>query len=373
MRELQKLSVFHYVPPFRGRAIHFLRRDVPFEQLTIDFAELERRKAAELQKLEKVINYAQSRRCRQREILHYFGDSHPFQCHVCDNCEPVSTRASSSQAATIEHDEATLQAVQIVLSGAARTRGKVGKHLLAKMLCGSESAQISQLQLDKLSTFGLLGDLTQSDVVDFIKSLIHAKLLTQSEPQSRRPLVQLTELGGEVMRGQAGLPSDFAVAADLSARFRRRFAKASARNIQPAPLKDEIPTAPAELRADFDHPPQRALAESRAEHYPAPEESVERPNYYWTWRLLDDGYSVADCLAIRGIDEQLLLGHLINAFDDGLSVRLEWVLTPDQCQLLAEALDNSPPSRLGFILDDLPAGLSPPHIQLFCQIRTGNP
>ena len=42
----------------------------------------------------------------------------------------------------------------MILSGVARTKGRVGKGLIAKMLAGSQAEEISKLRLDKLSTFG---------------------------------------------------------------------------------------------------------------------------------------------------------------------------------------------------------------------------
>ena len=50
LRELSRLNTFDYVPPFRGRAVHFLQRDLPFKSLDIDFTELARRKAQEFEK-----------------------------------------------------------------------------------------------------------------------------------------------------------------------------------------------------------------------------------------------------------------------------------------------------------------------------------
>ena len=41
LNELSESDWFTYVPPFRGRAILMLKRDVPFEELEIDFAALE--------------------------------------------------------------------------------------------------------------------------------------------------------------------------------------------------------------------------------------------------------------------------------------------------------------------------------------------
>ncbi|MFN9917325.1 MAG: RecQ family zinc-binding domain-containing protein, partial [Pirellulaceae bacterium] len=85
--ELRKLPGFEYVPPFRGRAIHIRQRDLPFEQLGIDFAALEARKQSDLEKLEQVVAFAQSKRCRQLSILQYFGDPEAKACGLCDRCQ----------------------------------------------------------------------------------------------------------------------------------------------------------------------------------------------------------------------------------------------------------------------------------------------
>ena len=87
LRELCKLESFEYVPPFRGRAIHFRRRDVPFSELKIDHETLAARKKADYEKLDRMVSYAQSRSCRQRTILEYFGDASASNCGICDRCQ----------------------------------------------------------------------------------------------------------------------------------------------------------------------------------------------------------------------------------------------------------------------------------------------
>ena len=87
LRELCKLDSFEYVPPFRGRAIHFRRRDVPFSELKIDHATLAARKKSDYEKLDRMVSYAQSRSCRQKTILEYFGDASASNCGICDRCQ----------------------------------------------------------------------------------------------------------------------------------------------------------------------------------------------------------------------------------------------------------------------------------------------
>ena len=192
LRELNNLQAFTYVPPFRGRAIRMISRDRPFEELEIDFEALDRRKAAEYEKLDRVIRFALGGSCRQREILRYFGEENATSCGHCDNCRlrsnisplPTNLRSVPGEGqgatdrsplplgegqgvrakATIDNQEdnridgKTLEAVRIVLSGVARTqaRFRCGKNVIAQMLCGSGNAKLKKLRLDKLSTFGLL-------------------------------------------------------------------------------------------------------------------------------------------------------------------------------------------------------------------------
>jgi len=227
LRELNRLEAFTYVPPFRGRAIRMIRRDLPFEELEIDFAALERRKALELEKLNRVISFALSGACRQREILRYFGEVNAPRCGHCDNCGRHGPQPSAATPTT-DHAEddriagKTLQTVVMVLSGVARTEARFpcGKTVIAQMLCGSGSAKMSKLRLDKLSTFGLLKHLKQPEVVLMIDALVALRCLEQVEPEPFRPVVQLTELGRDVMKGKASLDRALPVPLDLLRKLR---------------------------------------------------------------------------------------------------------------------------------------------------------
>ena len=95
LRELCKLESFDYVPPFRGRAIHFRQQGVAFHELGIDFDELEQRKRAEYHKLDQVIKFAQSPGCRQLMILNYFGDPAASECGNCDRCPTSKSRSAA--------------------------------------------------------------------------------------------------------------------------------------------------------------------------------------------------------------------------------------------------------------------------------------
>ena len=99
--ELNEKNWFTYVPPFRGRAIRMMKRDVPFEQLEIDTDALQKRKEAEYDKLNRVVRFALSGGCRQQEILRYFGESDAPPCGHCDNCAKREERAAAASAVNL--------------------------------------------------------------------------------------------------------------------------------------------------------------------------------------------------------------------------------------------------------------------------------
>ncbi len=275
--ELSESSWFTYVPPFRGRAIRMLKRDVPFEQLEIDIEALEKRKAAEYDKLNRMVRFALSGGCRQQEILRYFGESDAPECQHCDNCakksEKRGSRASSkatrgagvppavaAQAGRLHHDdrassdEGVIQAVKIVLSGVARTESRFacGKNLIAQMLCGSKSAKLEKLRLNRLSTFGLLSQLKQTEIVTLIDLLIANGCLEQEDIDRFRPVLKLTPLGGDVMRGKAEAPPGLNLPSDLRMKLRSFVAKGSA------------PSKTAE-RATAGAPPEQDISREQVE------------------------------------------------------------------------------------------------------------
>ena len=230
LHELSESEWFTYVPPFRGRAIRMLKRDVPFEELEIDFAALERRKAAEYDKLNRMVRFALSGACRQQEILHYFGEGEAGVCQHCDNCGkhqrrdaeaaqagrrktkilPVLPSLLSARQLAAEDavEEGVVEAVRIVLSGVARAESRIacGKNLIAQMLCGSNSAKIEKLRLNQFSAFGLLWQLKQAEVATLIDLLIAIGCLEQEEIDRFRPVLKLTPLGGDVMRARPSCP-----------------------------------------------------------------------------------------------------------------------------------------------------------------------
>ena len=232
LRELRNLRCFDYVPPFRGRGIHIVDRRTPFEKLDIDFDLLDRRKATDLEKLDRVVAFANTGRCRQTVILDYFGEPDPQPCGSCDRCDaaaatenldPVQAVAAVAPKTVDAAD--LLRGLRIILSGVARTHGRFGRHLVAQMLAGSKSSKLVGMKLHRISTYGLLAAMRQGEIVEAMDAMAAAGLLTQIEADRGRPTINVTELGREVMMGRAGVPPTL----DLGARIAARLAAAASK------------------------------------------------------------------------------------------------------------------------------------------------
>ncbi|MGA2257671.1 MAG: RecQ family ATP-dependent DNA helicase [Thermoguttaceae bacterium] len=476
--ELSESDWFTYVPPFRGRAIRMLKRDMAFEELEIDFAALEKRKAAEYDKLNRMVRFALSGACRQQEILHYFGEGDAGECNHCDNCtkhqpkirpgrlqaadpkaKPSSPGVLTADKLVVEDavEQGVIEAVRMVLSGVARSESRIacGKNLIAQMLCGSNSAKIKKLRLNQLSTFGLLWQLKQAEVVTLIDILIAIGCLEQEDIDRFRPVLRLTPLGGDVMRGKAELPAGLRLPGELRLKLRRPAARDAARpKVAPSAAgidKDKIhedaaeqysappppPNPPKTVQrlgeapdvADDQGPPEgdswiigsmvedadegspgrtferrtdcQSVPQSVAEGGPSapfpavetvpvenakpaagspavvrrrvPEQApalVNRPSYYWTWRLLSQGFPADECLAIRGITRETLMDHLLQAAESGLKIRSDWCLSAETIAALNVVVGDDPPKQMRPLLAQLPPGTRYEEVQIYLKCRS---
>ncbi|MGI9106965.1 MAG: RecQ family ATP-dependent DNA helicase [Pyrinomonadaceae bacterium] len=93
--------------------------------------------------------------------------------------------------------------VRKILACAARMEGRFGKGILAATLRGSRSAKISQAKLEQLSTYGILSNMTQDEIILFIDALVSAGALRVTG--GTYPTVTLTAFGRDVMRERAAI------------------------------------------------------------------------------------------------------------------------------------------------------------------------
>jgi len=196
-------------------------------KLRVNPGEISARAALERRKLREILNLCYTDSCFRAHILNYFGDRHHARhCGTCGNCSP---RCYGNTLALLDEaevtggvrfkkagkgkkpalggedflmpraltDDETLR-VRKILACATRMKGRFGKHVLASTLRGSAAKNVLQARLNELSTYGLLNDMKQDEILLYIEALIVARCLRVTPGEY--PMVVITDLGDAVMR-----------------------------------------------------------------------------------------------------------------------------------------------------------------------------
>ncbi|XZE45143.1 RecQ family ATP-dependent DNA helicase [Pirellulaceae bacterium SH467] len=267
LRELCSLPGFEYVPPFRGRAIHFRKRDIPFDQLRIDHASLDARKKSDYEKLDQMVAFAQCRSCRQKAILQYFGDMSAANCNICDRCQgkagwpkipadrlapkpdkqskPVVLTANREEVSDKDHSadvdgvvdkkvtkqraeksskpskvsaaedvpsltqqEDAREVLRKLVGAIERTHGYLSKTILAQFFSGLDNRAIQGLRLQRLPEFGLLSSWKKSHVSGFLDLLLDKSVLLLTELRAGKVTVSVSPSGLELLHGIGVWPDE---------------------------------------------------------------------------------------------------------------------------------------------------------------------
>ncbi len=166
---------------------------------------IERLRQAAATKLDLVVRYAQTHRCRRQMILDYFGDEmevRDCRCDVCRNGQDLASEAGDAAPVVLPDELITL--VRQLLSAVARLHGKFGVGVVAEVLTGSVSQRSQRWGFEQLSVFGLLRAQPAKRVIAMLHRLIESGLARQRDPEGMkfRPVLEITPIGVAVMKGQ---------------------------------------------------------------------------------------------------------------------------------------------------------------------------
>ncbi|MDA0769970.1 MAG: DNA helicase RecQ [Chloroflexi bacterium] len=152
--------------------------------------EAERANAQE--KLDQVIRFCETHRCRRTYLLSYFGeDTDEGSCDGCDVC--LSTK---------EEFDATV-ITQKILSAVVRTEERFGVGHVSDVLRGAKTKRIRELQHDQLSVYGIVTDHSDEEIKEIFGLLLDKGLLRKNTGQY--PTMGLTDSGRAFLKERANL------------------------------------------------------------------------------------------------------------------------------------------------------------------------
>jgi ATP-dependent DNA helicase RecQ len=149
--------------------------------------------ASAIKHLDDMAKYARGAVCRHRALVEYFGQRlDADNCGACDIC----------LGDTDEVPDAKVVA-QKILSCVARVKEAFGVGHVLDVLRGADTASVRARGHDKLTTYGLLGDVGKNDLRDWVYQLVGQGALAVSDGEY--PVLKLTPLGWAVMKGEQGV------------------------------------------------------------------------------------------------------------------------------------------------------------------------
>jgi len=165
---------------------------VTLAQMIANGESSDERKRVERRKLDALLGYCESMRCRRALLLASFGESHPGNCGNCDNCLDPPQSFDGTEVA------------QKALSAVYRSGQRFGVGHLVDILRGSASDKVRQFGHERLPTFGVGQDLDTNAWRSVFRQLVAAGLL-EVEIDGFGGL-RLTDAARPILRGEARIP-----------------------------------------------------------------------------------------------------------------------------------------------------------------------
>jgi ATP-dependent DNA helicase RecQ len=182
-------------------AVRLAADPVAPQRLVVDYGALTRRKQHELQKLRRMVGYANAQGCRRQRILGYFGEAwRECNCAACDYCLQEGAFDKKSQPPGRPPSETEWVMIQKILSCVARMQGRYGRARVVQVLMGSQAQEIRQTSLARLSTYGILKGTSRPVLDAYLDALLAAECLQVRGDEF--PKLDLTARGQAVMRRQ---------------------------------------------------------------------------------------------------------------------------------------------------------------------------
>ncbi|MBI5076093.1 MAG: DNA helicase RecQ [Nitrospirae bacterium] len=170
--------------------LFFSRGDIPKIRYFIDMMPDDIERTIAIEKLNKVVEYAEHAVCRRRRLLGFFGETYQEDnCRTCDICTGVVQRTDITKDA------------QIIMSAVSRTGQRFGAGHISDIVSGADTKKVWELRHNEIKTFGAGKDKNKQHWRFLINELLAQEMLIQEGHPY--PILKLTPKGSDVLYGKA--------------------------------------------------------------------------------------------------------------------------------------------------------------------------
>ena len=333
-----------------------MRDVVLYRQFALDSANSE----MQIDKLERMLQFAQAKSCRRKILLSYFGEFLPQDCGNCDACSNPP-----------QNFDATLLA-QKALSAVARVKESESLVMAVNVLRGSQNAKLYDKKYHLLKTYGIGKELSFNDWSDYFVQLTNVGALEIAYNESSA--LKITPFGWRILKEGAQIqlskPLDKKRKTPKPKKSKNtkknslfenlrslRTQLAKAENVPPyiifsdKSLKDMQYLMPTNSTAFLE---VSGVGKNKAHKYgpkfleviaqfKSTDAKAKKSTKMVSFELYASGLTIPEISLSRGLKDATVLSHLVDAYTEGHHVDLASFITQtvlDEVKRALKACDN---------------------------------